>query len=169
MEILPWSFYGRLADTDGEVLKRLLSGSPGKCNILLYGVPGTGKAEFVKYLGQKLDRKVLVMKGSDILSKYVGESEQNIAKAFRRAEAEDEFDELKTLGNLAPGDFPHGAAGGVLLGRGDVERRPHRRTARGVPPQEGWRHEVPNRLRRIMSEWREWRKDQMPTTETNAP
>ena len=57
-------------------------------NLLLFGPPGTGKTEFVKYLGKVLDRKVLVMKGSDLLSKWVGESEQNIAKAFRRAEAE---------------------------------------------------------------------------------
>ena len=57
-------------------------------NLLMFGPPGTGKTEFVKHLGKELDRKVLVMKGSDLLSKYVGESEQNIAKAFQRAETE---------------------------------------------------------------------------------
>ena len=69
-------------------------------NLLMFGPPGTGKTEFVKYLGKELDRKVLVMKGSDLLSKYVGESEQNIAKAFRRAEAEHAilfFDEIDGL------------------------------------------------------------------------
>ena len=68
-----------------------------RMNILLFGPPGTGKTEFVKYLGRELDRRVLVMKGSDILSKWVGESEQNIAKAFRRAESEHSilfFDEV---------------------------------------------------------------------------
>ena len=59
-----------------------------RMNLLLFGPPGTGKTEFVKYLGKVLDRKVLVVKGSDLLSKWVGESEQNIARAFRRAEAE---------------------------------------------------------------------------------
>ena len=71
-----------------------------RMNILLFGPPGTGKTEFVKYLGKKLDRKVLVVKGSDILGKYVGESEQNIAKAFRRAETEHVilfFDEVDGL------------------------------------------------------------------------
>ena len=71
-----------------------------RMNILLFGPPGTGKTEFVKYLGKELDRKVLVVKGSDILGKYVGESEQNIAKAFRRAEAEHAilfFDEVDGL------------------------------------------------------------------------
>ena len=71
-----------------------------RMNILLFGPPGTGKTEFVKYLGKALDRKVLVVKGSDLLSKWVGESEQNIAKAFRRAEAEHAilfFDEVDGL------------------------------------------------------------------------
>ncbi len=71
-----------------------------RMNVLLFGPPGTGKTEFVKYLGKELDRKVLVVKGSDILGMYVGESEQNIAKAFRRAEAEHAilfFDEVDGL------------------------------------------------------------------------
>ena len=71
-----------------------------RMNILLFGPPGTGKTEFVKYLGKALDRKVLVVKGSDLLSKWVGESEQNIAKAFRQAEAEHAilfFDEVDGL------------------------------------------------------------------------
>ena len=71
-----------------------------RMNVLLFGPPGTGKTEFVKYLGRELDRKVMVVKGSDLLSKWVGESEQNIAKAFRRAEAEHAilfFDEVDGL------------------------------------------------------------------------
>ncbi|MBR3223450.1 MAG: ATP-binding protein [Kiritimatiellae bacterium] len=71
-----------------------------RMNVLLYGPPGTGKTEFVKYLGKTLDRKVIVMKGSDILNCYVGETEQNIARAFRRAEAEHAvlfFDEVDGL------------------------------------------------------------------------
>ena len=71
-----------------------------RMNLLMYGPPGTGKTEFVKYLGKELDRKVIVMKGSDILGMYVGQSEQNIANAFRRAESEKAilfFDEIDGL------------------------------------------------------------------------
>ena len=71
-----------------------------RMNLLMFGPPGTGKTEFVKYLGKELDRKVIVMNGSNILSKWVGEAEQNIARAFRRAEAERAilfFDEIDGL------------------------------------------------------------------------
>ena len=71
-----------------------------RMNVLLYGPPGTGKTEFVKYLGKELDRKVIVVKGSDLLSKWVGQSEKNIANAFHQAAAEHAilfFDEVDGL------------------------------------------------------------------------
>ena len=71
-----------------------------RMNLLLFGPPGTGKTAWVHHLGHLFGRNVLVVKGSDILGKYVGESEQNIAMAFRRAEAERAilfFDEIDGL------------------------------------------------------------------------
>ena len=59
-----------------------------RMNLLLSGPPGTGKTEFVKFLGKTLDTKILVKMGSDLISKWVGETEQNIAKAFREAKSE---------------------------------------------------------------------------------
>ena len=59
-----------------------------RMNLLLSGAPGTGKTEFVKYLGSVLKTKVNVKMGSDLLSMWVGGTEQNIAEAFREAEAE---------------------------------------------------------------------------------
>ena len=59
-----------------------------RMNILLSGSPGTGKTEFVKYLGSVLGTKVSVKMGSDLLSMYVGGTEQNIKAAFSQAEAE---------------------------------------------------------------------------------
>ena len=59
-----------------------------RMNLLLSGPPGTGKTEFVKYLGNVLHAQINVRMGSDLLSKYVGETEQNIRDAFAEAEAE---------------------------------------------------------------------------------
>ena len=54
--------------------------------VLLYGAPGTGKTLLGRWLGHWLDRPVLVHRPSDILGMYVGQSEQNLAKAFSEAE-----------------------------------------------------------------------------------
>lgn len=51
-------------------------------SMLLYGLPGTGKSEFIYYLGSLLEKEVLLKRASDITSKYVGETEQNMASAF---------------------------------------------------------------------------------------
>ena len=58
-----------------------------RMNLLLSGPPGTGKTEFVKYLGQALQTPVTVRMGSDLLGMYVGETEANIRRAFAEAEA----------------------------------------------------------------------------------
>ena len=59
-----------------------------RMNLLLWGPPGTGKSEYVKYLGDILKTKVVVKMGSDLLDKYVGGTEERIASAFAEAEAE---------------------------------------------------------------------------------
>ncbi|MPM74803.1 ATP-dependent zinc metalloprotease FtsH [bioreactor metagenome] len=59
-----------------------------RMNLLLSGPPGTGKTEFVKYLGAVLKTKVVVQMGSSLLSMFVGGTEQNIKQAFAMAEAE---------------------------------------------------------------------------------
>ena len=59
-----------------------------RMNLLLSGAPGTGKTEFVKYLGAQLGAKVVVRMGSDLLSMWVGGTEKQIRRAFAQAEAE---------------------------------------------------------------------------------
>ena len=54
-------------------------------SLCLYGPPGTGKSAYVKWLAKQMDKPLLYKKGSDLLSKYVGESEQLIAAAFEEA------------------------------------------------------------------------------------
>lgn len=59
-----------------------------RMNLLLSGAPGTGKTEFVKFLGAELNTKVIVKMGSDLLNMYVGGTEQRIRHAFEEAEQE---------------------------------------------------------------------------------
>lgn len=58
-------------------------------NFLLHGLPGTGKTEFVKHLARECGRDVVFKRGSDLLSMWLGGTEQNIAEAFREAEKND--------------------------------------------------------------------------------
>jgi SpoVK/Ycf46/Vps4 family AAA+-type ATPase len=56
-------------------------------NLLFHGLPGTGKTEFARYLAETLDRELIQRRASDLLSMWVGGTEQAIAAAFRQAEA----------------------------------------------------------------------------------
>lgn len=53
--------------------------------LCLYGPPGTGKTAYVRWLAQQLDVPLLVKRASDLMSPWVGMTEQNIARAFRQA------------------------------------------------------------------------------------
>jgi SpoVK/Ycf46/Vps4 family AAA+-type ATPase len=59
-----------------------------RMNLLLSGPPGTGKTEFVKFLGSTLGTRVVTRMGSDLLDKYVGGTEQNIKQCFEEASRE---------------------------------------------------------------------------------
>jgi SpoVK/Ycf46/Vps4 family AAA+-type ATPase len=78
------------ASMDLDVLARRLeaAGPAAQATICLHGPPGTGKSEWVRHLAARLQRKVHVHAVSDIESKYVGESETNLARAFERADQE---------------------------------------------------------------------------------
>ncbi|MCL7744266.1 AAA family ATPase [Guyparkeria hydrothermalis] len=54
--------------------------------LCLYGPPGTGKSAFGHWLAEKLDRRLILKRASDLLGPYVGMTEQNMAEAFREAE-----------------------------------------------------------------------------------
>ncbi|WP_298790921.1 ATP-binding protein [uncultured Campylobacter sp.] len=53
--------------------------------VCLYGVPGTGKSAYAKFIAKSLRRPIIIKKGSDLLSMWVGGTEQNIAEAFKEA------------------------------------------------------------------------------------
>ena len=71
-------------------LEQIASGiaQSGSARLCLYGPPGTGKSAFGCWLADKLGKPLLVRKVSDIASSYVGETEKNLARAFREAEIE---------------------------------------------------------------------------------
>ncbi len=69
-------------------------------SLLLTGPPGTGKTALAHHLARVLDRPLLVRRASDLLSKWVGETEQNIAGAFEEARRQEGvllFDEADSL------------------------------------------------------------------------
>jgi len=60
-------------------------GARAKGNVLLYGPPGTGKTGYAHFLARQLDRPLLVKRASDLLSKWLGETEQLIYAMFTEA------------------------------------------------------------------------------------
>ncbi len=54
-------------------------------NLLFHGVPGTGKTVLAKQLAKELDRPLLIIRGSDVLDKYFGETEKKIVQVFNEA------------------------------------------------------------------------------------
>ncbi|USA38833.1 CDC48 family AAA ATPase [Pelagerythrobacter marinus] len=65
---------------------RRLGIRPAK-GFLLYGPPGTGKTLLAKAVAKEAEANFISMKSSDLLSKWYGESEQQIARMFQRARA----------------------------------------------------------------------------------
>lgn len=99
----PAAFDLDLFETDRPVdrlFSAMAGGGASDVSLLLTGPPGTGKTAFAHHLARALDRPLLVKRASDLLSKWVGETEAQIADAFaeaRRREAVLLFDEADSL------------------------------------------------------------------------
>ncbi len=78
--------------------------------ILMYGPPGCGKSLIAKATANEAEANFIHVKGSDLKSKFVGETEKNIAELFEQArEAQPTiifFDEFEAVG----GDRTEGQA-----------------------------------------------------------
>ncbi|MEO8058683.1 MAG: AAA family ATPase [Burkholderiales bacterium] len=66
-----------------EALRRKTYGT-----LCFYGPPGTGKTALAEHIAHELQRPLMIRQASDIMSKFVGETEQNMAKMFDEAQAE---------------------------------------------------------------------------------
>jgi len=76
------------ADADlAGVVQGLLDARKGR--LCLYGPPGTGETAYGRWLAEQLQVPLHVKRASDLLSMFVGGSEQNVADAFARAREED--------------------------------------------------------------------------------
>ena len=54
--------------------------------LCLYGPPGTGKTAYARWLSEQMGVPLMAKRASDLMSKWVGENEKNIAHAFKEAE-----------------------------------------------------------------------------------
>ena len=92
-ETVEWPLkYGKLFDQART--------SPPK-GILLYGQPGTGKTLVAKAVAHESEVNFISVKGPELLSKWVGESERGVREIFRKAKQASPcivfFDELDSL------------------------------------------------------------------------
>jgi SpoVK/Ycf46/Vps4 family AAA+-type ATPase len=60
----------------------------GHGTLCFHGAPGTGKTALAEHIASELQRPLLVRQASDLVSKFVGETEQNMAKMFEEAQTE---------------------------------------------------------------------------------
>jgi SpoVK/Ycf46/Vps4 family AAA+-type ATPase len=60
----------------------------GHGTLCFHGAPGTGKTALAEYIAKTLQKPLMIRQTSDIASKYVGETEQNMARMFEEASNE---------------------------------------------------------------------------------
>jgi len=85
---------------------------------LLYGPPGCGKTILARALATESGGNMILVRGPEILSKWVGESEKAIREIFRKAKAASPcvviFDELDSLAKMKNGEEGGGIGENIL-------------------------------------------------------
>ena len=75
---------------------------------LLYGIPGTGKTLLAKAVASESEANFISVKGPELLSKWVGESEKGVREVFRKAKQAAPtvifFDEIDAIASARSGN-----------------------------------------------------------------
>jgi transitional endoplasmic reticulum ATPase len=76
--------------------------------LLLYGPPGTGKTLLARAVAGEIEAAFFTVRPSDLLSKWVGEAEKNVARLFEEARSRPRsvifLDEIEALAPIRSGD-----------------------------------------------------------------
>ncbi len=59
-----------------------------RATLCFYGLPGTGKTALAEHIAKSLEKPLMIKRASDLMSKYVGETEQQMAAMFAEAKRE---------------------------------------------------------------------------------
>jgi transitional endoplasmic reticulum ATPase len=90
--------------------------------ILLHGPSGTGKTLLAKAVATESEANFIAVKGPELMSKWVGESEKGIREIFRRARQAAPcvvfFDEIDSIASARTGAGGIGGGGGEGIGGG---------------------------------------------------
>lgn len=86
--------------------------------ILLFGPPGTGKTMLAKAVATESEANFISIKGPELLSKFVGESEKGIREMFRKAKQASPcvifFDEIDSIAPIRGQSFDSGVTQRVV-------------------------------------------------------
>ena len=79
--------------------------------VMVWGPPGTGKTLLAKAVANEANANFIAVKGPELLSKWVGESERGVRKVFRKARQMAPsilfFDEIDSMANVRGSDSSH--------------------------------------------------------------
>ena len=116
--------------SEPELFRRL--GVEPPSGVLLYGPPGTGKTLIARAVANEVDAEFVTISGPEIMSKYKGESEEQLRETFEKAREEAPtivfFDEIDSIAGTRDddGDAENRIVGQLLTlmdgldGRGEV-------------------------------------------------
>ena len=95
-DIKIWLMYNKVLESDPVISRKIKKGY----RALFYGPPGTGKTLTASLLSKQFEKDVYRIDLSQVVSKYIGETEKNMEKLFSKAENKDWilfFDEADAL------------------------------------------------------------------------